>query len=162
MVKTSQYPSFDDDLHTHLNERESDAIRRRLRPISSGIGPRIVVDGRSILQFCSNDYLGITSHPVVTRAAEMALSRYGTGSGSARLVLGTSSPHSELEQGHYSVEADRGGVSILVRISCQYGCSTSTHGVRRCYFQRHAQPREHYRWMPSLTCHHKHLPPQRR
>ena len=98
MVKTSQHPSFDDDLHTHLDERESDAIRRRLRPISSGIGPRIVVDGQSILQFCSNDYLGITSHPVVTRAAEMALSRYGTGSGSARLVLGTSSPHSELEQ----------------------------------------------------------------
>ena len=57
-----------------------------------------MVNGQSILQFCSNDYLGIASHPVVTRAAEKALSRYGTGAGSARLVVGTSSPHCELER----------------------------------------------------------------
>ena len=98
MFKTPQRSSLDDDLRTHLDARESDATRRELRPISSGIGPRIVVNGQSILQFCSNDYLGIASHPVVTRAAEKALSRYGTGAGSARLVVGTSSPHCELER----------------------------------------------------------------
>ncbi len=98
MLKTPPRSSLDEDLRARLDARESHAIRRRLRPISSRIGPRIVVDGRSILQFCSNDYLGITSHPAVTRAAEMALDRYGTGAGSARLVVGTSSPHCELEE----------------------------------------------------------------
>ena len=98
MFKTPPHSSLDEDLRARLDARESHAIRRQLRPISSGIGPRIVVDGRSILQFCSNDYLGITSHPAVTRAAEMALARYGTGAGSARLVVGTSSPHCELEE----------------------------------------------------------------
>ena len=98
MFKTSPRSSLDEDLRARLDALESHSIRRQLRPISSGIGPRIVVDGRSILQFCSNDYLGITSHPAVTRAAEMALARYGTGAGSARLVVGTSSPHCELEE----------------------------------------------------------------
>ena len=98
MFKTPPRSSLDEDLRARLDARESHAIRRRLRPISSRIGPRIVVDGRSILQFCSNDYLGITSHPTVTRAAEIALARYGTGAGSARLVVGTSSPHCELEE----------------------------------------------------------------
>ena len=96
MVNTPPASSLDDDLRRHLDARESAAIRRHLRPISSGMAPRIVVDGQSILQFCSNDYLGITSHPEVTRAAEAALSRYGTGAGAARLVVGTSSPHSKL------------------------------------------------------------------
>ena len=98
MFKTPPRSSLDEDLRARLDALESHSIRRQLRPISSGIGPRIVVDGRSILQFCSNDYLGITSHPAVTRAAEMALARYGTGAGSARLVVGTSSPHCELEE----------------------------------------------------------------
>ncbi|HIM15008.1 MAG TPA: 8-amino-7-oxononanoate synthase [Acidobacteria bacterium] len=98
MFKTPPRSSLDEDLRARLDALESHSIRRQLRPISSGIGPRIVVDGRSILQFCSNDYLGITSHPAVTRAAEMALSRYGTGAGSARLVVGTSPPHCELEE----------------------------------------------------------------
>ncbi len=98
MGKTPLTSSLDDDLRAHLNARESAAIRRHLRPISSGMAPRIVVDGQSILQFCSNDYLGIASHPMVTRAAKLAVSRYGTGAGSARLVVGTSSPHSKLEQ----------------------------------------------------------------
>ena len=75
MFKTPQRSSLDDDLRTHLDARESDATRRELRPISSGIGPRIVVNGQSILQFCYNDYLGIASHPVVTSAAEKALYR---------------------------------------------------------------------------------------
>ena len=97
MVKTPPASSLDDDLRTHLDARESAAIRRHLRPISSRMGPRIMVDGQSILQFCSNDYLGITSHPEVTRAAEVALSRYGAGAGSARRVVGTSSPHAKLE-----------------------------------------------------------------
>ena len=97
MVSTTRRLSLDDALGAHLAERETRALRRHLRPIASGIGPRVMIDGRSVLQFCSNDYLGLANHPAVTGAAAEALAQYGTGAGAARLVVGTSSPHVALE-----------------------------------------------------------------
>jgi 8-amino-7-oxononanoate synthase len=54
-------------------------------------------DGRSVISFASNDYLGLTQHPAVIAAAHDALDRWGAGSGSARLIVGTRPAHSELE-----------------------------------------------------------------
>ena len=142
MFKTPPHSSLDEDLRARLDARESHALCRQLRPISSGIGPRIVVDGRSILQFCSNDYLGITSHPTVTRAAETALARYGTGAGSARLVVGTSSPHCELEEALAQLKQTEAALAL----SSGYHANT---GVLPAL-------------MPPLTCRHKNLSPQRR
>lgn len=97
MVSTTRRLSLNDALGTRLAERETHAIRRHLRPIASGIGPRVTINGRSVLQFCSNDYLGLASHPAVIEAATEALAQFGTGAGAARLVVGTSSPHVALE-----------------------------------------------------------------
>jgi 8-amino-7-oxononanoate synthase len=55
-------------------------------------------DGRSIVSFASNDYLGLTSHPAVIGAAHEALDRWGTGAGSARLIVGSRPIHGELER----------------------------------------------------------------
>ena len=85
-------------LQTGLDARERRAIRRRLRPLDGGIGPRVVIDGRSVIQLCSNDYLGLAAHPAVTRAAAKAALEYGAGAGSARLIVGTSAPHAALER----------------------------------------------------------------
>jgi 8-amino-7-oxononanoate synthase len=65
-----------------------------------GRGPETVVaaDGRSVVSFASNDYLGLTAHPAVIAAAHDALDRWGTGSGSARLIVGSRPIHSELER----------------------------------------------------------------
>ena len=85
-------------LRASLDDRDRRAIRRRLRPLDSGIGPRVVIDGRSVIQLCSNDYLGLAAHPAVTRAAADAALAYGAGAGSARLIVGTSAPHAALER----------------------------------------------------------------
>jgi 8-amino-7-oxononanoate synthase len=54
-------------------------------------------DGRPVVSFASNDYLGLTQHPNVVAAARAALDRWGTGSGSARLIVGSRPVHTELE-----------------------------------------------------------------
>ncbi len=55
-------------------------------------------DGRRVVSFASNDYLGLTDHPTVRAAAHDAIDRWGTGSGSARLIVGSRPVHSELER----------------------------------------------------------------
>ncbi len=83
--------------------REAAAIRaagrwRTVRPLD-GRGPRFDLDGRPVVSFASNDYLGLASHPAVVAAAHQALDRYGAGAGSARLVVGGRPVHDELERG---------------------------------------------------------------
>lgn len=89
--------SLSDTLAARLAERERRAIRRRLRPLARTTGPHVESDGRRLLQCCSNDYLGLASHPMVTRAAAEAATAYGAGAGSARLVAGTTALHAALE-----------------------------------------------------------------
>ena len=97
MVDTVQGSSLDHLLQTRLNDHEKRSVLRSLRTIDSGIGPRVPVDGRSVVQLCSNDYLGLAAHPAVTRAAADAALEYGAGAGSARLIVGTAATHTALE-----------------------------------------------------------------
>ena len=98
MLDVARRSSLDRTLAARLEERGARSVRRRLRPLGGGIGPRVTVGGRSVLQLCSNDYLGLAAHPAVTRAAADAALEYGAGAGSARLIAGTSPPHEALER----------------------------------------------------------------
>ncbi|HZU80116.1 MAG TPA: 8-amino-7-oxononanoate synthase [Acidimicrobiales bacterium] len=60
-------------------------------------GPAGALDGRPVVSFASNDYLGLTRHPAVARAAEEAIERWGTGAGASRLITGSRPVHDELE-----------------------------------------------------------------
>jgi 8-amino-7-oxononanoate synthase len=62
-------------------------------------GPRgvLTAEGRAVVSFASNDYLGLTQHPAVVAAAHAALDRWGAGSGAARLIVGSRPVHHELE-----------------------------------------------------------------
>jgi 8-amino-7-oxononanoate synthase len=64
---------------------------------AAGPEGKLAPDGRPVVSFASNDYLGLTQHPAVVDAAHAALDRWGTGSGSARLIVGSRPVHSELE-----------------------------------------------------------------
>jgi 8-amino-7-oxononanoate synthase len=77
---------------------EAEGRWRRPRPFDAR-GPAGVLteDGREVVAFASNDYLGLTAHPAVVAAAHEALDRWGTGSGASRLVTGTRPVHEELE-----------------------------------------------------------------
>jgi 8-amino-7-oxononanoate synthase len=62
-----------------------------------GLGLRGLVDGRPVVAFASNDYLGLSAHPAVMVAAHEAIDRWGTGAGAARLISGSRPVHSDLE-----------------------------------------------------------------
>ncbi len=72
-------------------------IRRRIAR-QSAQGPRILVDGREYLAFCSNDYLGLANHPRIVHAAIDAARRHGVGTGASHLVTGHSVIHERLEE----------------------------------------------------------------
>lgn len=75
-----------------------DAGRWRTIRALDGTGPLLTLDdGRDVVSFASNDYLGLSQHPDVRAAAVAAIDRWGTGAGSARLIVGDRPPHRELE-----------------------------------------------------------------
>jgi 8-amino-7-oxononanoate synthase len=69
---------------------------RQVRPLDAR-GPEATLDGQAVMSFASNDYLGLTTHPAVITAAHQALDRWGSGAGSARLIVGSRPIHHELE-----------------------------------------------------------------
>src|SRR5467141_5341843 len=84
-------------LADQLAELERRGLRRSRLVRQSPQGPRIVVDGRELLAFCSNDYLGLANHPRIVEAAIEAASRYGVGEGASHLLSGHSAVHERLE-----------------------------------------------------------------
>lgn len=81
-----------------LSERQAQHLYRRPRLAESPQRPHMIVDGKPMLTFCSNDYLGLANHPAVIRAFKQAANEYGVGSGAAHLVNGHSRPHQALEE----------------------------------------------------------------
>ena len=94
-----------------LEEREQARLLRRLSP-SEERRPGIAVrGGREFVDFSSNDYLGLSSHPAIIAAAKDAMNRYGMGAGASRLMSGSLSIHHELEE---EVAAFKGAQRALV------------------------------------------------
>src|SRR3989337_1438469 len=71
---------------------------RFLRRLSSPQDARIVIEGREVLNFSSNNYLGLANHPEVVAALVDCARRYGVGSGASRLISGHMDVHAELEE----------------------------------------------------------------
>jgi len=76
--------------------RRKGLLRRRFAR-EGAQGPRISVDGREFLAFCSNDYLGLANHPRIVQAAVEAAERHGVGEGASHLLSGHSIVHQRLE-----------------------------------------------------------------
>ncbi len=74
------------------------SLHRKLREIGSAQGPEVRVVGQKLINFSSNDYLGLTHHPRLREAATAAIAEFGVGAGASRLVSGTQSPHVRLEK----------------------------------------------------------------
>jgi 8-amino-7-oxononanoate synthase len=85
------------DLASRLAERRAADLYRQRPLLESPQGPDVVVDGRAMLAFCSNDYLGLANHPEVIGALRAGAERWGAGGGASHLVIGHSGPHHELE-----------------------------------------------------------------
>jgi 8-amino-7-oxononanoate synthase len=84
-------------LQSELNERASLGLLRQRRTLQSPQAPHIMVDGKSYLSFCSNDYLGLANHPQLIAALQQGAQQHGVGAGAAHLVSGHNATHHRLE-----------------------------------------------------------------
>jgi 8-amino-7-oxononanoate synthase len=89
---------LDSDLELELVSRKAQNLYRKRRILSSPQSASVCFSGRQLLNFCSNDYLGLANHPDVISAFQSAANRFGVGSGASHLVSGHSSAHHELEE----------------------------------------------------------------
>ena len=85
-------------LEETLASLEAKNLRRRLRLPDSWPWPRIVFEGKEVLNFCSNDYLGLADDERLSQAAQEAMKTQGFGAGASRLVCGNMKAHAELEK----------------------------------------------------------------
>ncbi|HEV8721177.1 MAG TPA: 8-amino-7-oxononanoate synthase [Candidatus Binatia bacterium] len=86
-----------DTIHDELQAIKQASLYRRLRLVENDQGPTVMLDGREVINFSSNNYLGIANHPALAEAAKKAIDRYGCGSGASRLISGNMTLHEELE-----------------------------------------------------------------
>ncbi|WP_445368919.1 8-amino-7-oxononanoate synthase [Methylomonas sp. BW4-1] len=86
------------DFAGQLRQLERDNLYRRRRVVDGPQGITLNVDGRQLINFCSNDYLGLANHPEVAAAFKAGVDRFGVGGGSAHLICGHSSAHHALEE----------------------------------------------------------------
>jgi len=85
-------------IQKELDALEQSGLYNRIRTISSPQGAWLVVDGKRVLNFCSNNYLGLANHPRLVQAAQEAAGKYGIGPGAVRSIAGTMDLHLELEK----------------------------------------------------------------
>ncbi len=87
-----------DELEVNLNQLAVDGLRRQKLTLDTPCGPVVIVGGRKLITFCSNDYLGLANHPSIIAAVREAAERWGVGSGASHIVSGHFRPHEELEE----------------------------------------------------------------
>lgn len=87
-----------DELSTRLHDIEAQGLHRQRRVLARLEGAEVEYQGRRLLNFCSNDYLGLANHPAVVEAFQRAALRYGVGSGASHLVCGHGRAHHALEE----------------------------------------------------------------
>ncbi len=90
--------SFVSRIDKELQEIETAGLFKKERIITSEQGPEITVNGKTVLNFCANNYLGLSSHPKVIEAAHKAIDTHGYGMSSVRFICGTQDIHKELEK----------------------------------------------------------------
>ncbi|HKZ29890.1 MAG TPA: glycine C-acetyltransferase [Acidimicrobiia bacterium] len=84
-------------LGEQVQELQDGGLYNTIRHIEGPQGAWLVVDGKQVLNFCSNNYLGLANHPRLVEAAKSALDRYGIGPGAVRTIAGTMTLHDDLE-----------------------------------------------------------------
>jgi glycine C-acetyltransferase len=92
------YGKIQQHLQNELNTIEQNGIFKKERIITSPQGAEITVNGETVLNFCANNYLGLSSHPEVVQAAKDALDSHGFGMSSVRFICGTQDIHKTLEK----------------------------------------------------------------
>ncbi len=94
-------------LHSILAQRKAEGLYRKRHTHQGAQTPTLLIDGKTYLSFCSNDYLGLAAYPEIIHALSQSAEKYGVGSGAAHLISGHSTAHQALESAlaHYTGRA---------------------------------------------------------
>lgn len=114
--------SFAEDLQERLAGLRSQGLYRTLRRVNAVTAPRLEIGGQSLLNFSSNDYLGLAGHPALKSAAIKCVEQFGAGVGASRLICGSLAPFHELEE---ALAAFKGTEAALV-FSTGYATAVGT------------------------------------
>ncbi len=85
-------------LQEEIDNLKSAGLYNHIRTLDSPMDAWVTIDGRRLLNFCANNYLGLANHPRITQAARDGIENYGVGPGAVRSIAGTTSLHVQLEQ----------------------------------------------------------------
>lgn len=107
--------SFYTRIQNELQEIKDAGLFKQERVIASEQGAEITVNGRTVLNFCANNYLGLSSHPRVIEAAHRAIDERGYGMSSVRFICGTQDIHKELE---HKLAAFLGTEDTILYVAC--------------------------------------------
>ena len=117
--------SFDAALNERLAAIREQGLHRELRRVDSPQSPHIEINGRPLLNFSSNDYLGLANEPAIREAAIKAVEKFGAGSGASRLICGSLAPHHELEE----ALAEFKGLEAALTFSTGYAAAVGAIGA---------------------------------
>ncbi|HQY20539.1 MAG TPA: glycine C-acetyltransferase [Ignavibacteria bacterium] len=92
------FKQFQPELQKELDSIKEQGLFKKERVIETPQGAEINANGKEVLNFCANNYLGLSSHPEVIKAAHETLDKYGYGMSSVRFICGTQTIHKELEK----------------------------------------------------------------
>jgi 8-amino-7-oxononanoate synthase len=120
--------SLDDVLKHRLAALREQNLFRELRRVDSAPGPRLQMNGRSLLNFASNDYLGLASHPALKAAAIAAVSEFGAGSGASRLISGSLAPFHQLEEALAAFKGTAAALTFATGSAAALGTLTALAG----------------------------------
>ncbi|HLP76396.1 MAG TPA: 8-amino-7-oxononanoate synthase [Candidatus Paceibacterota bacterium] len=120
--------TFDSELNQRLDDLRQQGLLRQLHRVDSAQSPRIQIDGRTLLNFSSNDYLGLANDPALKDAAIRAVERFGSGAGASRLVCGSLAPHHELEEALAAFKGTRAALAFSSGYATAVGTITALLG----------------------------------
>ncbi len=113
---------LDECLIQRLDSMRTEGLHREIREVDSPQGAHITMTGRSLINFSSNDYLGLANEQSLKEAAIEAVRKFGVGSGASRLISGSLAPHAELE----TALAEFKGTEAALTFSTGYAAALGT------------------------------------
>jgi 8-amino-7-oxononanoate synthase len=120
--------SFDQELQTRLAAIRAAGLLRQLRRVDSPQGPRVEVGGKTLLNFSSNDYLGLANHPALKEAAIKATEKFGAGTGASRLICGSLAPFHQLEEALAAFKGTEAALTFSTGYAAAVGTITALLG----------------------------------